>query len=127
MSQVWAQKLIDDTLEKLCEDGFGIEGLGVFSKQGRLVAHNFGDPKVTDEQAEVIAALLLFAKHAKEALRIGTLEELHIEGKKRSLLLYDMQNGVLAVMVGREANIGLVNLETRQAIKQIDEWLSLPA
>jgi len=70
------------------------------------------------------AALMGLSKKAAEALLLGEFKETYIKSKKGTIHLYAITSvGVLAVLSRHDANIGMINLESRLAVRKIADIL----
>ena len=99
------------------------------STEGLTVAHwiaGGADPARVAAMAERIAAMaaaaINLAKRVNESISLGALAEISVTGADGQIFVYSAgTKGVLAVIAPKGGNAGLVNLEARQAAKDIGD------
>jgi len=112
---------VEKVLSDLKSSSIDIQGAAVVSLDGLMMGAYLPlkdiDP---DSVGAMSAALLGLAKRASETLHLGNFSEIYIKSQEGTLHLYTISDkGVLAVLAKKEANIGMVNLESRNVAKQI--------
>ncbi len=101
-----------------------IRGTLVASTDGMIIASNMasGDPS---RMAAMVATALGLGKKICETFGGGTLSETSVSGNEGQAFIYSAgQKGVLGVIVASGANVGLIHLECRDAVKKITSLLS---
>ena len=72
--------------------------------------------------AAMAAAAINLAKRVNESISLGALAEISVTGADGQIFVYSAgTKGVLAVIAPKGGNAGLVNLEARQAAKDIGD------
>jgi predicted regulator of Ras-like GTPase activity (Roadblock/LC7/MglB family) len=109
------QALIDK-LRSLVPD---IIGVLVGSSDGLAIAQSLSN--IDGNRVAAMAATALgLGRRIVESLNAGTFSETSVTGSEGQIFVYNAgTKGVLAVMVGKNANIGLVHLEARDIAKAI--------
>jgi hypothetical protein len=118
---------INDTLETLESDVPSVVGTVIASRDGFVITDT-----LRGEDAEEIAAMVATTTGVSErmasTLSAGEVEETSIEGADRSVFLYQAgDEGVLAVIAGEDANVGMINLQARRAAGEVEKFLSDPS
>jgi len=118
-------KTIKEILMDLKASSSDILGAAVVSMDGLMISSYLPIKDVDPEGVGAMSAALLgLSKKAVEALRLGEFKEIYIKSNEGTIHLYAITSeGVLAVLSRHDANIGMVNLESRQAAKKIGEIL----
>ena len=118
-------KAIEEILSGLKSSSSDILGAAVVSMDGLMIASYLPIRDIDPEGVGAMSAALLgLSKKAAEALLLGEFKETYIKSKEGTIHLYAISSvGVLAVLSRHDANIGMVNLESRQAAKNIAEIL----
>ncbi len=100
-----------------------VRGAIVASSDGLAIAHSLssGDP---NRVAAMAATALGLGKRITDTLGAGKLTETTVSGNEGQIFLYSAGNkGVLALIASSGANVGLINLEARDAAQAITELL----
>lgn len=99
-----------------------IQGALISSTDGLAIASNVsGD---ANRMAAMIATALGLGKRICDTFSAGTLGETSVVGNGGSVCIYSTgAKGVLAVSAAPGANVGLLNIECRDAAKKIEEIL----
>jgi len=115
------QEKINAVLDELNRATSDIQGVGVISPDGMMIANMLGGDQ-GDAAAAMGAALGSLAKRVTDTLKVGDFQEVNIRGTNAGILLFDIENRAsLLVKVGSGANLGLVFLEARQAQAQLGQ------
>ncbi len=119
-------KAIEQALSDLKASSSDILGAAVVSMDGLMIASYLPLKEVDPEGVGAMSAALLgLSKKAAQALNLGEFKEVYIKSQEGTIHLYAIsEEGVLAVLARQDANIGMINLESRRAAKQIGEILS---
>ena len=112
------QVQLKSIIDKLRGDLPELKGALVASSDGMAIAQS-----ITDGDAQRMAAMTATAvglgKRITETIGAGGLSETSVKGENGQMFLYQAGKGVLAVITNGSANIGLINLEARDAAEQI--------
>jgi predicted regulator of Ras-like GTPase activity (Roadblock/LC7/MglB family) len=98
-----------------------VKGAIIASTDGLAIVHSLssGDP---NRVAAMAATALGLGKRITNTLGVGTLSETTVTGADGQVFLYAAgTEGVLSVIAGADANVGLIHLEARDAAKKIAE------
>lgn len=113
------QEKINAILNDLKMATADIQGLGVISPDGMMIADQLGGNQ-GDATAAMGAALGSLAKRVTTTLKVGEFQEVNIRGSNAGILLFDIEGrAALILTVSKGANLGLVFLEARQAQEQL--------
>jgi predicted regulator of Ras-like GTPase activity (Roadblock/LC7/MglB family) len=113
------QEKINAVLDELRRATSDIQGLGVISPDGMMIADKLGGNQ-GDAAAAMGAALGSLAKRVTDTLKVGDFQEVNIRGVNAGILLFDIEHrAAMIVTVSSGANLGLVFLEARQAQNQL--------
>lgn len=96
-----------------------LRGALVASIDGLVIGHSLasGDP---NRVAAMAATALGLGRRIVDSLGAGTFNETAVVGSEGTIFVYTAgTKGVLAVMVGIGANVGLIHLEARDAAEKI--------
>ncbi len=118
-------KAIEEVLTNLKSGSSDILGTAVVSMDGLLISSYLPIRDVNPEGVGAMSAALLgLSKKAAEALKLGDFKETYIKSEKGTIHLYAISSaGVLAVLARQDANIGMINLESRKAAEDIGQIL----
>lgn len=95
----------------------------IASTDGLAISHSLsaGDP---NRVAAMAAATLGVGKRISTTLSLGDLQETTVKSGDGQVFLYAIgDKGVLVLITQAEANVGLINLEARDAAQRINEIL----
>ncbi len=111
---------IESTLVDLEDSISGrIEGTLVASGDGFVVADTLYDEDA-DEIAAMVATTMGVSKRMLSVLGGGDVDQTGIQGEDRNVFLFRAGGeGVLAIVVPGEANVGMINLKAREAAEEI--------
>jgi uncharacterized protein len=101
-----------------------IKGSLIASTDGMTIAANLpgGD---ANRMAAMVATALGLGKRICETFGGGTLNETSVTGSEGQVYIYSAgSKGVLAVIAGKGANVGLINIECRDGAEQIQKILA---
>ena len=113
------QKLLGE-VERAVPD---VRGCAVASRDGLPVASTMPGADASRVAAMAATVLALGARVA-EATHLGGFKETVIQGDAGTFVTYGAGDAVLAVLVGSDANLGLVHLEARRAASSLATLLS---
>lgn len=117
------QEQVQQIIEKLRSQIPELRGALVASIDGLAIGQSLstGDP---NRIAAMAATALGLGRRIVESLGAGTFNETSVTGSEGTIFVYTAgTKGVLAVIVGVGANIGLIHLEARDAARNIAEVL----
>ncbi len=96
----------------------------IASPDGMPIVHSLkgGDDK---RIAAMVATALGLGKRICESVGGGQMRETTVAGRDRHVFVYSAgPRGVLAVLAGPEANVGLIHLEARSVARRIEQVLA---
>lgn len=116
---------IETILSDLKSSSTDIQGAAVVSLDGLMIGSYLPIKEIDPEGVGAMSAALLgLSRKAASALHQGEFKEIYVKCEDGTLHLYAISDkGVLAVLARRDANIGMVNLESRAVAKRIAEIL----
>lgn len=128
MAQVYRTDLLEEALSELCSRLEGVQGAVIVSIEGFVVAAYSGHESDMDEEgptsspqvAAMAATLIALGERTLSRLAQGEMIRLLIEGNDGGMLVVPAnRRASVAVMVGREAKMGLVLYALQQSAKKI--------
>ncbi len=131
MPQIYRTDLLEDTLKKLCDKLEGIQGAVIVSIEGFVVAayspHDDSmdeGPTSSPQIAAMAATLIALGERTLSRLAQGEMIRLLIEGNDGGMLVVPAnRRSSVAVMVNRQAKMGLVLYGLQQTAKEISTIL----
>jgi uncharacterized protein len=97
-----------------------IRGVLIASTDGLPMAQNLSGSEDPNRVAAMAATALGLGKRISDTLNAGALTETTVSGTSGQIFLYAAGNkGVLVVVAAAGANVGLINLEARDAVRNI--------
>ncbi len=132
MAQVYKTDLLEDALHEMCEKLEGIQGAVIVSIEGFVVAAYTPYENEIDEEgptsspqvAAMAATLIALGERTLSRLAQGEMLRLLIEGNDGGMLVVPAnRRASVAVMVGKEAKMGLVLYALRQNSPKISDIL----
>lgn len=131
MAQIYRTDLLEETLKELCAKLEGIQGAVIVSIEGFVVASytpNEDDeeegPTSSPQVAAMAATLIALGERTLSRLAQGDMIRLLIEGNDGGMLVVPAnRRASVAVMVGREAKMGLVLYALQQSTRKISAIL----
>ncbi|MCB0191346.1 MAG: roadblock/LC7 domain-containing protein [Anaerolineae bacterium] len=132
MAQVYKTDLLEDALKEMCSKLEGVQGAVIVSIEGFVVAAFTPRDSDMDEEgptsspqvAAMAATLIALGERTLSRLAQGDMLRLLIEGSDGGMLVVPAnQRASVAVMVGREAKMGLVLYALQQSSKKISTIL----
>ena len=99
----------------------GVRGCMIVNKDGIVVAADFGVDVDEDGIGAVASSILSALEAAIKRIEIGKLKRFVIAGNENKLAIVDTGPALLLVLMQREANMGLINVELKDAIEQVVE------
>lgn len=118
------QEQLLQTLETLRASVPELRGAMVATTDGLPIAKSFNDGVDVNRVAAMAATALGLGKRISDTLNIGEMSETSISGSDGQVLIYTVgKKGVLAVVAPSGTNLGLLNLEARDAAASITSIL----
>jgi predicted regulator of Ras-like GTPase activity (Roadblock/LC7/MglB family) len=97
-----------------------IRGVLIASTDGLPMAQNLSGSEDPNRVAAMAATALGLGKRISDTLSAGALTETTVSGSSGQIFLYAAGGkGVLVVVAAAGANVGLINLEARDAVRTI--------
>jgi len=101
-----------------------IEGAAIVSPDGLAIASVLAPPIEEDRVAAMSAAMVSLGERIAEELGRGTMDQVYIKGSKGyALLAAAGPEAVLTVMANGEVRLGLLLLELRKAVADLQAML----
>ncbi len=133
MAQVYKTDLLEGALKELCSKLEGVQGAVIVSIEGFVVAayspletemDEEDSPTSSPQVAAMAATLIALGERTLSRLAQGEMIRLLIEGNDGGMLVVPAnRRSSVAVMVGREAKMGLVLYALQQSAKKISHIL----
>lgn len=132
MPQIYKTDLLEDALKKMCAKLEGIQGAVIVSIEGFVVAAYTPHENDIDEEgptsspqvAAMAATLIALGERTLSRLAQGEMHRLLVEGNDGGMLVVPAnRRASVAVMVGREAKMGLVLYALQQNAQTISKIL----
>ncbi|MCG3208821.1 MAG: hypothetical protein FOGNACKC_02433 [Anaerolineae bacterium] len=133
MAQVYKTDLLEDALKEMCAKLVGVQGAVIVSIEGFVVAAytpKEGDlddeegPTSSPQVAAMAATLIALGERTLSRLAQGEMMRLLVEGNDGGMLVVPAnRRASIAVMVGREAKMGLVMYALQQSASKISDIL----
>ena len=132
MAQVYKTDLLEDALKEMCAKLEGVQGAVIVSIEGFVVAAFTPHETDMDEEgptsspqvAAMAATLIALGERTLSRLAQGEMLRLLIEGNDGGMLVVPAnRRASVAVMVGREAKMGLVMYALQQSAQKISDIL----
>jgi predicted regulator of Ras-like GTPase activity (Roadblock/LC7/MglB family) len=133
MAQVYKTDLLETALEELCSKLEGVQGAVIVSIEGFVVAAYAPQESEMDEEegptrspqvAAMAATLIALGERTLARLAQGDMIRLLIEGHDGGMIVVPAnRRASVAVMVDREAKMGLVLYALQQSARNISEIL----
>ncbi len=128
MAQVYKTDLLEDALREMCAKLEGIQGAVIVSIEGFVVAAYTPKENELEEEgptsspqvAAMAATLIALGERTLLRLAQGEMMRLLVEGNDGGMLVVPAnRRASVAVMVGREAKMGLVMYALQQSAQKI--------
>ncbi len=132
MAQVYKTDLLEEALKELCSKLEGVQGAVIVSIEGFVVAAYTPQENELDEEgptsspqvAAMAATLIALGERTLSRLAQGEMIRLLVEGNDGGMLVVPAnRRASVAVMVGREAKMGLVLYALQQSAGKISTIL----
>ncbi len=132
MAQVYKTDFLEQALKEMCAKLEGVQGAVIVSIEGFVVAAYTPHDVEMDEEgptsspqvAAMAATLIALGERTLSRLAQGEMLRLLIEGNDGGMLVVPAnRRASVAVMVGREAKMGLVMYALQQSAQKISDIL----
>lgn len=132
MAQVYKTDFLEQALKEMCAKLEGVQGAVIVSIEGFVVAAYTPQEAELDEEgptsspqvAAMAATLIALGERTLSRLAQGEMLRLLIEGNDGGMLVVPAnRRASVAVMVGREAKMGLVMYALQQSAQKISDIL----
>ncbi len=131
MAQVYKTDLLEESLKEMCGKLEGVQGAVIVSIEGFVVAAYAPQesdmeegPTSSPQVAAMAATLIALGERTLSRLAQGEMIRLLIEGNDGGMVVVPAnRRSSVAVMVGREAKMGLVMYALQQNAKKISDIL----
>lgn len=113
-------------LERILADLNGVEGVTgslVSGRDGLIIAERAPEGTDTDLACAMASTLFGTGEKAAEELSQGDVSQAMVEANGGKLLLIAGEQAILMAMTDPEVNLGLIRIEMRRCIKEIEESL----
>lgn len=123
MTKSRTQKLVD-RLRDMQASSPDVEGSAIVSVDGLSIASALRQEIEEDRVSAMSAAMLSLGERIASELGRGILEQVYIRGENGYVLLMAVgEEAVLTVMARREAKLGLILLEMKRAVEDLNSLL----
>ena len=120
MTKSRTQKLVD-RLRDLQASSPDVEGSAIVSVDGLSIASALHQEIEEDRVSAMSAAMLSLGERIASELGRGILEQVYIRGENGYVLLMAVgEEAVLTVMARKEAKLGLILLDMKRAVKDLE-------
>jgi len=113
-------------LEKILSDLNGVEGVTgslIAGKDGLLISQRAPEGIDVDLACAMASTLIGTGEKATKELKQGDVYQVMIEGSAGKILLISGKDAILLAMTEPNVNLGLVRIEMKRCIKDIEEAL----
>ncbi len=115
---------LNERLRALLASTPEIEGAALVSDDGLIISSVLAPPAEEDRVAAMSAAMLSLGERIARELGRGTMEQVYIKGSNGfALLTAANEHTVLTIMASNEARLGLLLLELRKVVADLQPLL----
>lgn len=123
MTKSRTQKLVD-RLRDLQASSPDVEGSAIVSVDGLSIASALHQEIEEDRVSAMSAAMLSLGERIATELGRGNLEQVYIRGENGYVLLMAVgEEAVLTVMARKEAKLGLILLDMKRAVQDLESLI----
>jgi predicted regulator of Ras-like GTPase activity (Roadblock/LC7/MglB family) len=102
-----------------------VQGSLLVGKDGILIASDL-KVEVNDEAIGAVASNVLAAlRRALDRMQLGKFKRYVVSGKAARIAMYQVGPAILMLLLERDANLGLITIELREAIQRIEKEMIL--
>lgn len=113
-----------DRLRDMQASSPDIEGSAIISVDGLSIASALHQEIEEDRVSAMSAAMLSLGERIATELGRGILEQVYIKGENGYVLLISVgEEAVLTVMARKEAKLGLILLDMKRAVEDLDQLI----
>ena len=102
----------------------GVQGTLIINAEGLLVAADIAAGGDANALAAVVSRIINALASALDRLQVGALERFVVNGEHGSMVLQTVGQTILLTLVDRDANMGMVLVELRNAAAALTAALS---
>lgn len=113
-----------DVLERLNRID-GVQGSMVVALDGIVVASDFAEAIEEDAVGAISSQVLSSLEGALKRMEMGGFQRFIISGSQAKILLMKARNTLVLVLLKRDINMGLVSVEIKEAVEEIDRRTQL--
>ncbi len=114
------KKAIDSAINGLTSNNPDVEGAALIGSDGLMIASALKNGLDSERIAAMSAALLSMGVRASQMMEMGGFAEMTVRGDEQLNTLYSVgETAVLSVLAGSSANLGLINIESRSAVRDL--------
>jgi uncharacterized protein len=125
-------QLLEEILQQLHSTVSGLYGTVIVSTEGFVVAAYAGEgrsrlenPVDSPQIAAMTASIIALGEHVLERLSRGEIDRILLDGSEGGIVVIPVgREAALAVMVSKDAKLGLVMYEVRRAANEVEKILS---
>jgi predicted regulator of Ras-like GTPase activity (Roadblock/LC7/MglB family) len=99
----------------------GVRGSMIVNRDGIVVASDFSVELEESSAGAVASAILSALENALKRLEMGKLSRFIVTGSENKVALVDAGQALLLVLLNRDVNMGMVNLEIKEAQAAVRE------
>ncbi|HHN46910.1 MAG TPA: hypothetical protein ENN09_05660 [Planctomycetes bacterium] len=99
----------------------GVRGSMVVGRDGIVIAADFSDDVHEEAVAAVSSTILTSLEGALKRMEMGKFKRFVITGSDAKIVLMRGRNTLVLVVLKKDVNLGLVGVEIREAVADIDE------
>lgn len=119
MIEMSRQEQINRILQELKSSLSNIRGVMLASVDGLVISH-FLQTGEANQVAAMAATTLGLGKRVIDAINAGLLGEVIIAGNEGQMFIYAVrEQAVLVVITGEKPNVGMIQLQAREAARRI--------
>lgn len=119
MIEMNRQEEIKKILQELKSSLSSVRGVMLASVDGLVISH-FVQTGEANQIAAMAATTLGLGKRVIDAINAGQLTEVAIAGNEGQMFIYAVRDqAVLVVITGEKPNVGMIQLQAREAAKRI--------
>ncbi|GMV83641.1 MAG: hypothetical protein AMXMBFR7_48250 [Planctomycetota bacterium] len=99
----------------------GVRGCMIVNKDGIVAASDFGVDVDENSIGAVASSILAALEAAIKRIQVGRLKKFMVTGNENKLAIVDAGPALLLVLLQREANMGILNVEIQEAAAAVVE------